>query len=314
VSIRGAVRAAWKRARSWVELTQRPVDYGAKLTRQRETERLTDVSFVISKISERGTNHPVVARLHLQTGDLLQASRYSPEVKDEAKRIYFEAGWRLLRCFDTWDELKRKQNELVAEAGPFDNPEITHIPHLVGLDRIAEMFLYEAKNFLRDISRVFEPLGAKKFTEAKALGEKAVGWAKRNFGDSDRLTNFLRESQSLVSRVIRMRNAVEHPGGTRAACLYIENFKLVGNAVQRPTWYLNGDAPLEVITDVGNLCEGMLIYAEELLALFIEKHLPDIIQIVEIPELEQIHQIPKRLKVDMAPAFYEKFLESTSPK
>jgi hypothetical protein len=117
------------------------------------------VPFVISKISDHGTNHPVVARLHLQTFDLLEASTLSPELQDEVKRIYFEAGRRLLRCFDTWDELKRKQNELEAEARPSGNPQITHIPHLVGLAPTAEMFLYEAKNFLRDISMVFGPLG-----------------------------------------------------------------------------------------------------------------------------------------------------------
>jgi hypothetical protein len=88
----------------------------------------------------------------------------------------------------------------------------------------------------------------------------------------------------------------------------------VGNTVQRPTWHLNEDPPLEVITDVANLCEGLLIYAEELLPLFVEKHLPEIVQIVEIPKLERNHQIPKRLKVSMTQKFYEKFLEATLPK
>jgi hypothetical protein len=238
---------------------------------------------------------------------------FSPGLQDEAKSIYIEAGHRLLRCFDTRDELKRKQNEQEAEARASGNLQITHIPHLVDLDRIAEMFLYEAKNFLRNISGVFGPLGAIKFIEASALGKKAVRWAECNFGNSDRLTNFLRGHQSWINHVIRMRNAVEHPGG-RSGRLYIENFKPLGNTVQRPTWHLNEDPPLEVITDVGNLCEGLLIYAEELLALFIEKHLPEIVQIVEIPELERNRQIPTRLKLDMKPAFHERFLEATSPK
>jgi hypothetical protein len=192
----------------------------------------------------------------------------------------------------------------------------THIPHLVDLAPTAEMFLYEAKNFLRDISMMFGPLGAIKFTkESKAshLGKEAVRWAECNFGNSDRLTKFLRGHHSWIDHVIRMRNAVEHPGGN-AGRLYIENFKPVGNTVQRPTWHLNWEPPLEVITDVGNMCEGLLIYAENLLALFIEKHLPEIVQIVEIPELERNRQIPKRLKLDMKPAFYEKFLEATHPK
>ncbi len=103
------------------------------------------------------------------------------------------------------------------------------------------MFLYEAKNFLRDISMMFGPLGAIKFTkESKAshLGKEAVRWAECNFGNSDRLTKFLRGHHSWIDHVIRMRNAVEHPGGN-AGRLDIENFKPVGNTVQRPTWHLN---------------------------------------------------------------------------
>jgi hypothetical protein len=252
-----------------------------------DIERSTHVSFVISKTSDHGTNHPVVARLHLQTFDLLEASTLSQELQDEAKSIYFEAGRRLLRCFDTRDELKRKQNDLEAEARPSGNPQITPIPHLVDLDRIAEMFLYEAKNFLRDISNVFVPLGAIKFpkeSKASHLSKEAVRWAECNFGNSDGLTKFLRGYQSGIDHVIRMRNAVEHPGG-RAGRLYIENFKPVGNTVQRPTWHLNGDPPLEVIAVMGNMCEGLLVYAEDLLALLVEKHLPDILRIIKIPEL-----------------------------
>jgi hypothetical protein len=271
------------------------------------------VPVVISRISDHGTNHAVVARLHLQTFDLLQASTFSPELQDDAKSIYFETGRRLLRCFDAWDELKRKQNELEAEARPFGNPQIIQIPHLVDLDRNAEMFLYEAKNFLRNVSNVFGPLGGIKFTEASALGNKAVRWAERNFGNSDRLTIFLRGYQPWIDHVIRMRNAVEHPGG-HSGCLYIENFKLVGNTVQRPTWHLNEDPPLEVVAVMANLCEGLLIYAEELLALLVEKHLPEIVQIVEIPELERNPQIPKRLKLGMKSSFYERFLGTTRPK
>ncbi len=65
---------------------------------------------------------------------------------------------------------------------------------------------------------------------------------------------------------------------------------------------------------MANLCEGLLIYAEELLALLVEKHLPEIVQIVEIPELERNPQIPKRLKLGMKSSFYERFLETTRPK
>src|SRR5207244_2524682 len=101
--------------------------------------------FVFSKISNHGTNHPVIARLHLQTFDLLQATTLSPQTQEQVGHIYFEAGRRLLRCFEITNELSEKQIELEAETQP-----ARIVPYLIDLDRLVETFLYEAKNFLRD--------------------------------------------------------------------------------------------------------------------------------------------------------------------
>jgi hypothetical protein len=254
--------------------------------------------FEVVKISDHGTSHPVIARLHLQTFNLLNAC---PEaLRESAKGIYFDAAFRLLRCFDAHADLQQKQNNAESEILPSSNPQVIYRPNLIDLNRLVETFLYEAKNFLRDISTVFEAFRGPKFNEAAALGKKASRWAAAKFGDDDRLTNHLQKHWPWIDHLIKMRNAVEHPGGY-SGTLYIDNYRIVDNAPRKPTWHLNDYPPSEIDTEMGEFCQGLLIFSEELLALFIEKHLPSLFQIVEIPESEKNATMPTRLKVDINP-------------
>jgi hypothetical protein len=252
--------------------------------------------FEIAKISDHGTNHPVIARLHLQTFNLLDAS---PEaLREPVKGIYFPAAFRLLNCFNTHAELLEKQNNVESESHSPSSPQVIYRPNLVNLDRIAETFLYEAKNFLRDISPIFEPFGGPKWHEAIALGDRATKWAAVAFGDDGRLTNHLRRNWPWLDHLIKMRNAIEHPGG-KSGTLYVHNYRIVENVLQKPAWHLNDFPAVEMAEEMGQFCHCLLIFSEELLALLIEKHLRPIFQIVEIPEAERNPMMPTRLKVDM---------------
>lgn len=264
------------------------------------------MAFEFAKISDHGTNHPVIARLHLQTFDLLQASTVPQSAQESARTIYFEAGLRLVRCCDSRDELGREQEKLEAEYQPSSNQQAVFKPHLVDLNRHAETFLYDAKNFLREISKVFRAFDGPTFNEASALGKKALNWSEGTFGSGDRLTSHLRDNAPWIDQVIRMRNAVEHPGGW-SGTLHIENFKFVSGVLQRPTWHLDDDPPLHLVDHIGELCEGLLVFSEELLALLIEKHLSPTLQIVGIPEEHRNASMPKRLKIDLRPEAWAKF-------
>lgn len=237
---------------------------------------------------------------------MLEASTLPQQARERVSKIYFEAAFRLLTCFDVHEELRRKQDQLEREFSPSNNPQVRHIPHLIGLSQQAERFLYEAKNFLRDISKVLDPFGGPSFDEAKSLGKQAIEWAKDTFGDQDRLTVHLRQNWEWAGHLIQMRNAVEHPGGW-SGTLYIENFKLAGTKLVRPTWHLSDYAPAEVLQETGAFSECLLKFTEELLALLVEKHLPVIMQIVEIPATERNPTMPMRLKIDMNPEAWASF-------
>ena len=257
--------------------------------------------FEVTKISEHGTSHPVIARLHLQTFRLLNS--YREPLREPVKQVYFHAAFRLIHCYDTHAELLRRQNDAEAEIHPSTDPRITYRPNLVGLNQMVERFLYEAKNFLRDISDIFEPFDGPKFNEAAAFGKKASEWAAATYGDDERVTNHLHRNWPWIDHLIKMRNAIEHPAGY-SGTLYIENYAVVGSTLHKPTWHLNDFPPAEISQEMGKFCECLLIFAEELLALLIEKHLPEICQIVEIPGAERNPAMPMRLKIDMKPQIY----------
>lgn len=274
--------------------------------------------FVVSKISDHGSSHPVVARLHLQTSELLKGSTLPQEKRETVFAAYFAAGRRLLRCCDICEDLTQKvetqSREIQAPAGPHGR----NMPHVIDLDREVEAFLYEAKNFLRDIVVIFDAFFDAKFDEASALGRadgkgdaKAIAWAEQRFGKNDRLTDFLRKNQQWVAHVIQMRNAVEHPGG-KSGRLHVDNFALTGAGVARPCWRLNADPPTPVVEGLRAIDDGLLNYAELMLALSVEKFLSPMVRIVEIPAAERNKQIPARFKFDFTPEFHEKFKRETT--
>lgn len=265
--------------------------------------------FTLTQISNHGSQHPVVARLQLQTADILQhAILSSNEDRDRAKTIYFNGAWRLLRCFDRRDELSQK----IAEANPpqqTDDSQVVRAPHVINLEGIVEPFLYEAKNFLRDIAGVFEPLAGKCFDQASDLctdhHDGAIEWSNRAFGNCDRLTTILRGNQPTIRAVVGMRNAIEHPDG-RSGRLDIFNFEIVDQRLQPPQWRLN-DGPLSpIVDDMRVACDALLTFAEEVLAALAEKKFHPMFQVVEIPVEQRNPMAPMRLKVDGTAEFYER--------
>src|SRR5215469_8345823 len=130
--------------------------------------------FTISKISNHGTTHPVVARLHLQTFDLVNGTTLSNSDREAISKIYFEAGRRLLHCWDIRDQISA---EIVEQApAPQSDPRLMRLPHVIDLDQKLETFLYEAKNFLRGVVQLFELFFGTRLANASDL----IGYGKKS--------------------------------------------------------------------------------------------------------------------------------------
>ena len=107
------------------------------------------------------------------------------------------------------------------------------VPQIARLEPECHNFLYEAKNFIRDLLQVVNHLYGTTFEEASEFSRAAkkkgsqslVEFAEKTFGPGDGKTKMFKEAVPTIEALISMRNAVEHPDGYSGK-LVIANFTL----------------------------------------------------------------------------------------
>jgi len=257
-------------------------------------------------------SHPVVARLGLQTHQIVRYSSLSKADQDAVVQLYLATLQpRLLKCEDIFERLQKLTGEAWEHARKQQRQakgSIAFLPVVIGLEGEAESFLYEVKNYLRDLLHLFrivfgyKDVEASKLYDAKGNGDSAVvKWAAQQFGDADQLTRLLRTEQRWVGQMIRMRNAVEHPGG-KSGTLIIQNVRPTPEGFIPPTWNLDGEPEGDISTDMQTAMSNMLTIAEELFIICIEKNVmsPNV-AFYEIPEKDRDQQTPLRFRVGLQP-------------
>jgi hypothetical protein len=133
--------------------------------------------FEFREISDVGSNHPVVARLAAQTAEVLKWMNVEKGAKDAIGALYVhKLTSRLLRCHKIRDDLVAKVKEGLREHEPHDKARSRNAPHVIGLQEAVEDFLYQAKNYLRDLLILFETVYGCPLKEASAFADlKAKG-------------------------------------------------------------------------------------------------------------------------------------------
>lgn len=269
--------------------------------------------FTFKKILDKGASHPVVARLQMQAHELLQNTSLSKDQREAILQASFDASLRLIRCFDIADKVRTECTKAEAEHDPGNNPQARNIPHIIGLEQDAETFLYEAKNFLRDATGIVNAAFGTKFKKASQftkLGKKAriTEWAERTLGKQDRLTEFLRFHEGWIAEVVKMRNAIEHPG-EQSGTLHIVNYEpMPDGTIGRPVWHLDGEPTNRLLEEMEGLRDHMLVFAEELIALIVERNLASpVLALYELPEDKRNAEIPKRFVVSLTPEAAQRF-------
>jgi hypothetical protein len=181
-------------------------------------------------------------------------------------------------------------------------------------------FLYEAKNFVRDLLKVFNLLYGTTFVEAseylwpkKGKGKRSLmGFAELTFGAADPKTRVIRDFSPVVERVVAYRNAVEHEGGW-SGTLRIMNFRFQpGGRILEPGWLIekNGKTTPErsIGADLCGIVESVLILAEDIFVSWAAEHLrmPQFSQIYFVPEAERDARQPLKYVVNAKEELVEK--------
>src|SRR5690242_14986229 len=102
------------------------------------------MTFEIRKISNYGCSHPVVARLAMQTSELIQFSDLSKEDQGQVNELYFHTlKPRLLKCHEAHGRLVTARESTINEMKRSQsNPRVKEVPNIIGLKGEAETYLY----------------------------------------------------------------------------------------------------------------------------------------------------------------------------
>jgi hypothetical protein len=276
--------------------------------------------FEFKKIASHGTGNPIVARLSLQTLQILKSCKVTDELKDKVGSLYLHSLMKkLLRCWEIVDSFKKSFAEAAAKYKPPASPNApVEIPQIERLEQDCHNFLYEAKNYIRDLLYVVNKLygtsfsEASEFSKARKGGKSLIEFATETFGPDDARTKMLAEAAPLVEEAIAMRNAVEHPDGYSGR-LVIENFRRdPDQKLSEPVWYRvkdgkNATEPSSIRADFETLIDSLMTLGEDVLVSWANENLdsPELMEIAIIPEERRDPKNPAKYTVGPGPKLRE---------
>src|SRR5665647_2712609 len=109
--------------------------------------------FVIAKKLDQGVNNPIVARLTLQNFEILQNCAIPRATAESIQELYLgELTPKLLRCSQVAEKFRTETEKLAASyKQPGKGATSVTLPQIMQLEEECRNYLYEAKNFLRDL-------------------------------------------------------------------------------------------------------------------------------------------------------------------
>lgn len=267
------------------------------------------MGFVLKQVADVGSANPIVARLSLQFGSILDFYELDDEVKESIKGILRnDIQKRLISCDKIATEIVNEIDAAITELKENgfktqSSGRVIESPHILNLEERLETYLYNAKSCLRDSLKIYNTIFDATFTEARF--DKAIEWAKKEFGDNDPIVKFLKVDHGLwIHKVVKMRNATEHPGGY-SGHLHIRNFEVVttndGPSMHEPLWYLNDEPPTPIGTDLHVFVSNILELTEDMVLSALSKQKkPDLVSILEIPLDQRREESPIRFRMGLA--------------
>ena len=123
--------------------------------------------FSYQKQQEHGTKNPIVARFTVQTANLLQNCGADAKLSQAIITLYAGSMLkRILRCWETEQGIRANIQKAKASFKPSTGGAAQEIPHVPRLKEDCENFVYEFKNFLRELLDVFNLLYGTDYDEA----------------------------------------------------------------------------------------------------------------------------------------------------
>jgi hypothetical protein len=264
------------------------------------------MAFTIKKLLDHGTANPIVARLSLQILQILDRCDLPKKTQDKISALYMESlQLKLLRCWEIKERFREQFNSAAnSYKAPAPGSQAIQLPQIGRLTEECHNFLYEVKNYIRDVLYVFNGLyetdfneasqftKAKKATKANKATPSLVDFAIASFGPNDPKTKFLSEYGAFIEGMVTLRNAVEHPGPKgHSGDLVIHNFEIdLDGKLLEPTWHREKNGvritdPSSIRADMDAAMHNLLLLGEDVVVSWAVDHLkmPDASRIAMVP-------------------------------
>lgn len=272
------------------------------------------VPFLVAKKLDQGVNNPIVARLTLQNFEILQNCAIPKDAAEKIQVLYLsELTPKLLRCSQIAEKLRTEiEKQAAGYRPPGKGATSVVLPQVMQLEEECRNYLYEAKNFLRDLLKVFNLLFGTNFEEASewTMGKKpklsVVAFAEANLQSQPDHIRYLQQLPRCIETLVKMRNGVEHPGGYNGD-LVVRNFRFEPNGkLAIPDWRRDKAGqteygPVSIVEDMRVGVHNLLTLAEDILVMWAVDHpaVPGLIGISVIPEANRNPACPIKYKMGM---------------
>lgn len=249
----------------------------------------------IKKISNVGSQHPIVARLTIGMHELLNFTGMEEEIKHQILDECFDIHRCLLlaeqEALPVIAEIKSVISDI--EVNGIKKQGMTiHTPSVESLDR-SRAFLKYTKQALQHTAKAIGLLFEENFNGPHF--HKVLEASKRINGENHLLTKLLEEDQKWLKEIIDLRNEDEHP---KSGKVFMKDFDIYENdqggfTIDPPRFF--NDAP--ILNRLEIFSHNSFTFAEEIIAHAIETKFPNEFRLFDINPEDRDPKMPKRYQV-----------------
>lgn len=231
-------------------------------------KRNPNMPWVISEHSDIGSAHPVVARILLQSEDILKSTIFERDIdKESILSILHDSKEQILICEKVYGDLSEdmfKIEKPIKENGVEMDERMRSInpfPKIVNLDEVCARYLFSAKRVIHNCARMVNIFYGTEIDLPRF--DKIKNWAARNLGEQSRLFQLSSTQEQEIVNVLDLRNYLEHPSKSKKTI--IKNYTLLPNmSINCPQWHVTGGDPEFILDGMDRVNRFIFLFCENL--------------------------------------------------
>jgi len=215
-------------------------------------------------VANVGSSNRIVARIFIQASEAIKNISVKNSInKDDVLRCMHRCKEHLLICEDKQKFICKEVERIfkICQKGQIkkEGYHFVNFPHVDCLEEYCGIFLNNAKLSIQTLAELINTFYKTNFDGPRF--DRIAKWSRTALKHNNDFTQFLEDIQPKIKCIIDLRNAQEHPKEDKK--LVIENFALKpGNEISLPFWYLTGEKPYAIHSDLSSIVDFLIIAVE----------------------------------------------------